>query len=71
MRSFRDLDAPVQVVLPEGTRYDQFVVPDCPSCLREERTNSMIKPEVIFFGESVSKEVKDRSYVSLVEHEHR
>ena len=30
----------------------------------------MIKPEVIFFGESISKEVKDRSYVSLVEHEH-
>ncbi|KAL7280418.1 hypothetical protein ACG7TL_005346 [Trametes sanguinea] len=50
------------VVLPEGTRYDQFIVPECPSCLRENRRNSMIKPEVIFFGESIPAEVRDRSF---------
>ncbi|RPD59059.1 DHS-like NAD/FAD-binding domain-containing protein, partial [Lentinus tigrinus ALCF2SS1-7] len=57
------------VVLPEGTRYDQFIVPDCPSCLREKRLNSMLKPEVIFFGESISKEVKDRSFDIVDSHE--
>ncbi|KAI0675811.1 DHS-like NAD/FAD-binding domain-containing protein [Trametes maxima] len=50
------------VVLPEGTRYDQFVVPECPSCLLEDRRNSTQKPEVIFFGESISAEVRDRSF---------
>ncbi|KAI0629338.1 DHS-like NAD/FAD-binding domain-containing protein [Trametes polyzona] len=50
------------VVLPEGTRYDQFVVPDCTSCLLEGRRNSTLKPEVIFFGESISAQVKDRSF---------
>ncbi|KAI0820736.1 DHS-like NAD/FAD-binding domain-containing protein [Trametes gibbosa] len=50
------------VVLPEGTRYDQFIVPECADCLAENRLNTMHKPEVIFFGESISTEVKNRSF---------
>ncbi|ETW78651.1 hypothetical protein HETIRDRAFT_323334 [Heterobasidion irregulare TC 32-1] len=46
----------------EGVAYDEYVVPDCPSCLDEGRLNDTLKPDVIFFGESISKEVKDRSY---------
>ncbi|KAI0349549.1 DHS-like NAD/FAD-binding domain-containing protein [Trametes cingulata] len=57
------------VVLPEGTRYDQFVVPECPSCLLENRLNTMIKPEVIFFGESIPAEVKDRSFEIIDRHD--
>ena len=50
-----------QVVLPEKTKYDTFVIPDCPVCLQENRVNDMLKPEVIFFGESIPASVKDRS----------
>ncbi|KAI0773316.1 DHS-like NAD/FAD-binding domain-containing protein [Trametes elegans] len=50
------------VVLPEGTKYDEFVIPECPRCLLEDRRNTMQKPEVIFFGESISQEVKDKSF---------
>ncbi|KAI0664263.1 DHS-like NAD/FAD-binding domain-containing protein [Cubamyces menziesii] len=57
------------VVLPEGTRYDQFVVPECPACLLENRRNSMLKPEVIFFGESIPSEVRDRSFDIINQHE--
>ncbi|CDO69353.1 hypothetical protein BN946_scf184746.g34 [Trametes cinnabarina] len=57
------------VVLPAGTRYDQFIVPECPSCLLENRRNSMIKPEVIFFGESIPSEVRDRSFDIVDQHD--
>ncbi|EIW58551.1 DHS-like NAD/FAD-binding domain-containing protein [Trametes versicolor FP-101664 SS1] len=57
------------VVLPEGTRYDQFVVPECTRCLQENRHNSMLKPEVIFFGESISAQVKDKSFEIVDTHE--
>ncbi|KAH9913973.1 DHS-like NAD/FAD-binding domain-containing protein [Epithele typhae] len=50
------------VVLPEGTRYDEFVVPECPKCLRDKQHNTMLKPEVVFFGESISQGVKERSF---------
>ncbi|TBU34099.1 DHS-like NAD/FAD-binding domain-containing protein [Dichomitus squalens] len=50
------------VVLPEGTEYDTFVLPDCPDCLKENRVNDLLKPEVIFFGESIPAPVKDRSF---------
>ena len=50
-----------QVVLPEGTKYETFVLPDCPDCLKENRVNDMLKPEVIFFGESIPAPVRDRS----------
>ncbi|KAH9951208.1 DHS-like NAD/FAD-binding domain-containing protein [Amylocystis lapponica] len=52
-------------VVLEGVRYDDFVVPDCPSCLAEHYRNSVQKPEVIFFGESISKETKDRSFEDI------
>ncbi|KAI8996617.1 DHS-like NAD/FAD-binding domain-containing protein [Trametes punicea] len=57
------------VVLPEGTRYDQFIVPECPSCLLENRRNSIHKPEVIFFGESIPAEVRDRSFDIVNRHD--
>ena len=50
-----------QVVLPEGTKYETFVLPDCPECLKGNRVNDMLKPEVIFFGESIPALVRDRS----------
>ncbi|KAF8966357.1 DHS-like NAD/FAD-binding domain-containing protein [Flammula alnicola] len=45
-----------------GISYNDFVVPECPDCLLEDHRNSIHKPEVIFFGESIPKEVKLRSY---------
>lgn len=52
-------------VVLEGVQYDDFVIPDCPACLMENRHNDIQKPEVIFFGESISKEVKDRSFADV------
>ncbi|KIM90381.1 hypothetical protein PILCRDRAFT_812116 [Piloderma croceum F 1598] len=49
----------------DGVSYDDFVVPDCPSCLMENRQNSVHKPEVIFFGESIPRDVKDRSLTTI------
>jgi len=49
----------------DGVSYDDFVVPDCPSCLMENRRNSNHKPEVIFFGESIPRDVKDRSLINI------
>ncbi|KAH8115623.1 DHS-like NAD/FAD-binding domain-containing protein [Phellopilus nigrolimitatus] len=51
--------------LEEGASYDDFVVPDCPACLREHRRTNIHKPHLIFFGESISREVKDRSYQDI------
>ncbi|KAF5316651.1 hypothetical protein D9619_006428 [Psilocybe cf. subviscida] len=45
-----------------GLSYDDFVVPDCPECWLHGHTNSVQKPEVIFFGESIPKTVRDKSY---------
>ncbi|KAH9995380.1 DHS-like NAD/FAD-binding domain-containing protein [Russula compacta] len=51
------------VVLDESlVSYGDFVVPHCPSCDAEGRRNSIVKPDFVFFGESISQEVKDRSY---------
>ncbi|KAI0794471.1 DHS-like NAD/FAD-binding domain-containing protein [Fomes fomentarius] len=57
------------VVLPEGTRYDQFTLPECAQCLAENRSNIMLKPEVIFFGESIPVEVKDKSFEIVDRHD--
>ncbi|KAI0720624.1 DHS-like NAD/FAD-binding domain-containing protein [Fomitopsis betulina] len=46
----------------EGVNYDEFVVPDCPTCLSQNRHNNVQKPEVIFFGESIAQEIRDRSF---------
>ncbi|KAK0466965.1 DHS-like NAD/FAD-binding domain-containing protein [Desarmillaria tabescens] len=49
-----------------GASYSDFIVPDCPACLlSENRRNSTHKPEVIFFGESISQHVKDRSFLDI------
>ncbi|KAJ7224148.1 DHS-like NAD/FAD-binding domain-containing protein [Mycena pura] len=45
-----------------GTAYNSFIVPQCPSCLLEDRINSVHKPEVIFFGESIPLSVKEQSF---------
>ncbi|KAF8637655.1 hypothetical protein AX17_002723 [Amanita inopinata Kibby_2008] len=45
-----------------GVSYESFVVPDCPHCLAESGINVMLKPEFIFFGESIPETSKLRSY---------
>ncbi|KAJ3536958.1 hypothetical protein NM688_g6766 [Phlebia brevispora] len=55
------------VVLEEGVRYDTFQVPECPTCVIENQHNSTMKPELIFFGESIKPAVKDRSYLEIEE----
>ncbi|KAJ7255492.1 DHS-like NAD/FAD-binding domain-containing protein [Mycena haematopus] len=45
-----------------GTSYSSFIVPKCPSCLLEDRVNSVHKPDVIFFGESIPQPIKDQSF---------
>ncbi|OAX39619.1 DHS-like NAD/FAD-binding domain-containing protein [Rhizopogon vinicolor AM-OR11-026] len=46
----------------EGVSYADFVVPACPECMLEGERNSVHKPEVIFFGESIPGQMKDRSF---------
>ncbi|KAJ7170468.1 DHS-like NAD/FAD-binding domain-containing protein [Mycena crocata] len=50
-----------------GTSYTTFTVPQCPSCLLEDRINSVHKPEVIFFGESIPTQVKEQSFQDIEE----
>jgi len=50
------------VALDESVSYNDFVVPHCPDCDAEGRRNSIIKPDFVFFGESISQKVKDHSY---------
>ncbi|PVF93922.1 DHS-like NAD/FAD-binding domain-containing protein [Serendipita vermifera] len=45
----------------EGRSYDDFVVPACPTCLNEGITERNLKPDVVFFGESVPEAKKNRS----------
>ncbi|KDQ61515.1 hypothetical protein JAAARDRAFT_30963 [Jaapia argillacea MUCL 33604] len=49
----------------EGVSYNDFVVPECPSCMLEGKRNSIHKPEVIFFGESIPQDVKERSFLDV------
>jgi len=53
-----------------GVSYDEFVIPDCPQCLLENYRNPVHKPQVVFFGESIPKSVKDQSFLD-VEHSDR
>ncbi|KAF9563089.1 DHS-like NAD/FAD-binding domain-containing protein [Agrocybe pediades] len=48
-----------------GISYSDFVVPECAECLVEEHRNSVLKPEVIFFGESIPKAVKEESFAQI------
>lgn len=43
----------------EGADYDGFRVPDCPAC------GGLLKPGVVFFGESVPKSRVERAYRAL------
>ncbi|EKM50661.1 uncharacterized protein PHACADRAFT_213556 [Phanerochaete carnosa HHB-10118-sp] len=52
-------------VFLEGVDYGTFKVPECPDCLLESRLNSILKPELIFFGESIKREVRDRSQLDV------
>lgn len=45
-----------------GISYSDFVIPDCPTCLLENHHNTVHKPQVIFFGESIPQSTKDKSY---------
>ncbi|EAU90484.2 hypothetical protein CC1G_00868 [Coprinopsis cinerea okayama7 len=45
-----------------GVSYKDFVVPECPHCFAEGHRSSTHKPAVVFFGESIAKEVKERSF---------
>ncbi|KIP02692.1 hypothetical protein PHLGIDRAFT_111785 [Phlebiopsis gigantea 11061_1 CR5-6] len=51
----------------EGIEYDTFKVPECPDCLLDNKRNSILKPELIFFGESIPPEVRDRSIADIEE----
>ncbi|KAH9004734.1 DHS-like NAD/FAD-binding domain-containing protein [Lactarius hatsudake] len=55
-----------KVALDESVSYEDFVVPHCPGCDAEGLRNSVMKPDFVFFGESISQKVKDHSY-SIVE----
>lgn len=52
-------------VVLEGVEYNTFKVPECPDCLLKGRHNSIHKPKLIFFGESLRREVRDRSYADI------
>lgn len=47
------------VELP-GADYASFVVPPCSRCA-EDGQEGMVKPNVIFFGETLPKHVKEES----------
>ncbi|ESK94883.1 nad-dependent deacetylase [Moniliophthora roreri MCA 2997] len=48
-----------------GISYEDFVVPECPTCLSQGRMNDVHKPDLVFFGESLPSEVKDRSFRNI------
>ncbi|KAL5500971.1 hypothetical protein ACEPAH_9358 [Sanghuangporus vaninii] len=48
-----------------GASYEDFIVPNCPACIQENRRVNMHKPHLIFFGESIPKEVKDESFRAI------
>jgi NAD-dependent SIR2 family protein deacetylase len=43
----------------EGRDYSGFLVPDCPEC------GGILKPDVVFFGESVPRERVDRAFEAV------
>ncbi|CAK5283128.1 unnamed protein product, partial [Mycena citricolor] len=45
-----------------GQVYRDFVVPECPECQAEGRANSIHKPEIVFFGESIPGPIRDQSF---------
>lgn len=45
-----------------GISYSDFQIPECPACLLENHHNTVHKPQVVFFGESLPQTIKDESY---------
>ncbi|CAE6534613.1 unnamed protein product [Rhizoctonia solani] len=45
-----------------GKDFSDFVLPVCEACLAEGVRDDVMKPAVIFFGESIPQEVKHRSF---------
>ncbi|PFH51783.1 hypothetical protein AMATHDRAFT_39891 [Amanita thiersii Skay4041] len=45
-----------------GLPYESFIVPECPHCISNNHTDTMLKPEFIFFGESIPEKTKVTSY---------
>ncbi|CEL56353.1 NAD-dependent protein deacetylase SIR4 OS=Batrachochytrium dendrobatidis (strain JAM81 / FGSC 10211) GN=BATDEDRAFT_20316 PE=3 SV=1 [Rhizoctonia solani AG-1 IB] len=45
-----------------GVDFSNFVLPVCKTCLAEGIRDDVMKPAVIFFGESIPQEVKQRSF---------
>ncbi|KAL0065830.1 hypothetical protein AAF712_007133 [Marasmius tenuissimus] len=48
-----------------GVSYHEFVIPECPTCLSENRMNDVHKPDLVFFGESLPEEVRSRSFQNV------
>ncbi|KAF8524199.1 DHS-like NAD/FAD-binding domain-containing protein [Gautieria morchelliformis] len=48
-----------------GVRFDDFVIPPCKACLQEGKTDDVMKPSVIFFGESIPPIVRDQSFAHV------
>jgi len=46
----------------EGVNYADVIVPECEGCAKEKGIrNSIIKPSVVFFGETIDQHLKDRA----------
>jgi len=48
-----------------GVNFDEFVVPNCERCLEEDVINDVLKPDVVFFGESIAEDVKERAFAMV------
>ncbi|MGN6518162.1 MAG: NAD-dependent protein deacetylase [Dokdonella sp.] len=59
--AFDALDAPDGDADLEGLAFERFVVPDCDEC------GGLLKPDVVFFGESVPRERVERATLALEE----
>lgn len=50
-----------------GVDFSNFVLPVCEACLTEGVRDDVMKPAVIFFGESIPQDVKQRSFSDVEE----
>ncbi|KAF7770428.1 hypothetical protein Agabi119p4_6402 [Agaricus bisporus var. burnettii] len=50
-----------------GFSHSDFQIPECAQCLKENRRNTIvkIKPQVIFFGETIPLSIKEASYNAI------
>ncbi|EJD52653.1 DHS-like NAD/FAD-binding domain-containing protein [Auricularia subglabra TFB-10046 SS5] len=51
----------------DGVSFDNFSIPVCAACQRAGKVETIIKPNVVFFGETISQAVKDLSYQIIEE----